>query len=140
MTLQKRTILDRCEVLPSGDIQIRHCIEEYDDTITPASAIEGEYAEVEVSPAEPAIFELITEGENEGKYQEFSPAKAAVFETITITEPIDAVTDIVGDVVFHRHVIMAGDTISPEITTFQQAHKMIPCRKFDLYDRRKPND
>ncbi len=140
MTLKKRTVIDRCEVLPSEDIQVRHCIEEYDDTITPAPAIKGVYEEVEVSPAEPAIFEQITEGENEGKFQEVSPAKAAVFETVTITEPVDAITDVVGDVVFHRHVIAANAVIPPEVIAFQQAHKMIPCKKFDLYDRRHPND
>ena len=140
MTIKKRTILDRCEVLPSGHIQVRHCIEEYDDTITPAPAVKGVYEEVEISPYKPAILEQITEGENKGKFREVSPAKAAVFETVTITEPVAEIIDVVGEVEFHRHVVAAGDVIPPEIIAFQQAHKMIPCKKFDLYDRRHPND
>lgn len=139
MTLLKRTILDRCEVIPSGDIWVRHCIEEYDPAITPAPAIEGVYEQVEVSSYEPAITEKITEGEYEGKFREVSPAKDAVFETVVITEPVAEVTDIVGDIKFHRGVIMAGDDIPQEIEIFIQTHKKITCKEFDLYDSRYPN-
>lgn len=140
MTLPQRKILDRCEVLPSGTIQVRYCIEEYDDAITPVSAIEGVYKEVEVSPYEPALFEAVTKGEHKGKFREVSPGKAAVFETVTTTEPIAELTDVVGDASFNRNVIMAGEKIPKEIKDFQATHKKITCKKFDLYDRRYPND
>lgn len=140
MALKERIVTDRIEVLEGGAIQVRQCVEVYDDTITLIPAVEGVYEKVEVTPAELAVFEKIKKGKNKGKFREVTPAKAAIFKVITLVEPVSEVNDLVEDVKFHRYAIPAGDTIPKDILDFKNKHKKLICKKFILHDRKYLND
>lgn len=116
MALKERTVINRCEVLASKDIQVREANEFYDDSIIPKDAVDAIYEEQEI--------ESYIAAEIDENGIEIIPAKEAIKGMVEISPYQPAITDIKSQS-FHRYVIASDDETPMDIQIFLDNSKKI---------------